>query len=950
MAFENHFEIYLNTTEILQHGVMWLDRNGGILGVNSSFAKDLGYDKSAFSRKTIFQVNPKTTFMEWQALWEKLLEEHQVTLETEQITSTGTLFPIRLKGLLLYAADEPLCLAIVESLLDSNRYHDLLRLTERISQNGSWEWDLLHEEVIMTEGLCNLLDIPIKKTFQLGEVKALFANKLFPREMGELTTELQNAAGTGKAFEMELAVRSSEGPGTRYLNLSAQPVQQDGQTHKVCGTLRDLSGVAARTDEMYLMQFCVDNAAQMVHWLDPEGNFIYANKAFCEQVGYTRDELADLNIFEVEPGLEKKHWKNRWKQLKKQKRLEILSTRRTRSGEELPVRLMLNHVDYGGKEFELAFAIPQEGTKGSGELMELALLSLRQAKEMVYWLTPDGTLFFFNDTFCEKLGYERREVEGKRLLDFMSGATEEKFEVVWKKLSAGEVVELEREMTHKDGHTIPVEATASLVKFGDKEYSCTTMRDVSARKRREGQLRLAFESIQQGPEMVFWLNPDGTFRFFNEAFQKKTGYARKAIEQMRILDFFPQFAEDAFTEGWERLRSDGTLSSEMLMTLKDGSQISVESNVSLVRVGDEEYSSTVLRDITKRKDNQLKLKRQLEEIERLRRQLEAENIQLKEDIKVERGVTNIISRSPRYKPVLRQIGQVAETDATVLVLGETGTGKELVAKAIHQLSNRSDRPMIKINCGALLANLIESEFFGHEKGAFTGAFQRKIGRFETAHQGTLFLDEIGELPLDLQSKLLRVLQEGEFERVGGNETISVNVRVIAATNRNLEELSQKGKFRQDLYYRINVFPIHNIPLRDRKEDIPILVKHFIGKYNKKLGKKVEEVPQAVMENIMLYEFPGNVRELENIVERAVILSQGKRFSIDFEFKRKRKNGKEKVFPSMEQLQQEHILKALRRANGKITGKGGAAELLGMKDKTLYSRMTKFGIKKMDFLK
>ncbi len=307
----------------------------------------------------------------------------------------------------------------------------------------------------------------------------------------------------------------------------------------------------------------------------------------------------------------------------------------------------------------------------------------------------------------------------------------------------------------------------------------------------------------------------------------------------------------------------------------------------------------------------------------------------------------LIRPSPKYKHVLRQIGQVAGTTATVLILGETGTGKELLAKAIHSLSDRADFPLVKLNCGALPENLIESELFGHEKGAFTGAFQRKQGRFEIADKGTLFLDEIGELPLSLQTKLLRVLQEGEFERLGGTETLKVDVRIIAATNRLLEEMVEKGAFREDLYYRLNVFPLMNIPLRERKEDIRPLVRHFIEKYNHQLGRNIEEVPETVMRELEEYEFPGNVRELENLIERAVILSPGKKLAANFQFKTA-KSGKKVAFKSMEDLQRDHILEALRRTKGKVTGPGGAAEILGMNDKTLYSRMMKFNIGRLDY--
>ncbi len=268
------------------------------------------------------------------------------------------------------------------------------------------------------------------------------------------------------------------------------------------------------------------------------------------------------------------------------------------------------------------------------------------------------------------------------------------------------------------------------------------------------------------------------------------------------------------------------------------------------------------------------------EVRQLKEQLQAENVYLKEEIKLAHNFDDILSQSPAMQKVLHQVEQVVGTDATVLILGETGTGKELLARAVHQLSPRKDRPLVKVNCAALPVNLIESELFGHEKSAFTGAAARRHGRFELANQGTIFLDEIGDLPLELQSKLLRVLQEGEFERLGDSRTIQIDVRVIAATNRDLKQALASGDFREDLYYRLNVFPLILPPLRDRIDDIPIIVRHFVQKYSAKMGKRIEHIPQAVMQTLQGYAWPGNVRELENIIERAVILTADSKLELD----------------------------------------------------------------------
>lgn len=336
----------------------------------------------------------------------------------------------------------------------------------------------------------------------------------------------------------------------------------------------------------------------------------------------------------------------------------------------------------------------------------------------------------------------------------------------------------------------------------------------------------------------------------------------------------------------------------------------------------------------------------LKEIESLKNQLQAENKYLQEEIRVTHNFDEIVSKSKSFHKVLQQIEQVASTDATVLILGESGTGKELMARAIHNISLRSRKPLVKVNCATLPANLIESELFGHEKGAFTGALERKIGRFELADGGSIFLDEIGELPVELQSKLLRVLQEGEFERLGNSRTMRVNVRVIAATNRNLEQAIEKKEFREDLFYRLNVFPVLCPPLRDRKEDIPLLVKHFCLKHESKIGKKVTHIPSKVMDALMAYNWPGNIRELENIIERALILSRKETLEYgDWLPVPKKISGPAAVLLPLETVEKEHILQALKKTGWKISGEKGAAKILGLNATTLEARMKKWGIKR-----
>jgi transcriptional regulator with GAF, ATPase, and Fis domain len=337
------------------------------------------------------------------------------------------------------------------------------------------------------------------------------------------------------------------------------------------------------------------------------------------------------------------------------------------------------------------------------------------------------------------------------------------------------------------------------------------------------------------------------------------------------------------------------------------------------------------------------LRAALTEVAQLRDRLQAENVYLLEEVKQQQGFEEIVGRSPVLQRVLRQVEQVAPTDTTVLVTGETGSGKELIARAIHNLSARKDRPMVTVNCGAISAGLVESELFGHEKGAFTGAVSRKVGRFELATGGTIFLDEIGDLSLDLQVKLLRVLQEGELERVGSPRTIKVDVRVIAATHKDLDAAVAEGRFRADLFYRLNVFPIRTPALRERAEDIPALVRYFVMKYAAKMGKRIETVPKPVLDRLGSYSWPGNVRELANVLERSVIISRGTILELGEWVSLPVEPIPVPREPRSGELTRQRIVEALEETGWRVSGPRGAAQLLGLKATTLEARMKRLGI-------
>jgi len=338
----------------------------------------------------------------------------------------------------------------------------------------------------------------------------------------------------------------------------------------------------------------------------------------------------------------------------------------------------------------------------------------------------------------------------------------------------------------------------------------------------------------------------------------------------------------------------------------------------------------------------VELRATLSAIKTMKDRLEPENIYLRQEIKMKHRHGHIIGQSDGLKYVLYRAEQVAPANTTVLILGETGTGKELIAAAIHNMSPRKERPLITVNCAALPANLIESELFGREKGAFTGADARRVGRFEVAHGSTLCLDEIGDLPLELQAKLLRVIQHGEFERLGSSQTIKVDVRIVATTNRDLEEEVRTGRFRQDLYYRLNVFPITVFPLRQRKEDIPLLVEAFIARYSRKLGKQITSIQKETMKTLQEYPWPGNVRELQSIIERAVILCPGPVLQLTDKLEISYMPMSSAI-RTLKEVERNQIYKILKETRWRIEGKDGTAAILGLNPSTLRARMHKLGI-------
>jgi len=454
--------------------------------------------------------------------------------------------------------------------------------------------------------------------------------------------------------------------------------------------------------------------------------------------------------------------------------------------------------------------------------------------------------------------------------------------------------------------------------------------------------------LDSAGEGIYGLDAEGRTTFINPAAEKLTGYSAEEMVgacQHKMVhhskpDGSPYSHLDCPIYAAFKMGKIYKVSNEVFWR-KDGTSFPVDYTSTPILKNDKCIGAVVVfNDISQRKKDE-------EEIQKLKHQLELENAYLNQEVLEAKAYGEIIGRSPALGAILSQIELVAPTEANVLITGESGTGKELVAREIHNRSSRKQRTLIKVNCASIPKELYESEFFGHIKGAFTGAIKDRAGRFEMAEGGTLFLDEIGEIPLDLQSKLLRVLQEGTYEKVGDDKTRHVDVRIIAATNRNLKEDAQTGRFRQDLFYRLNVFPIEAPPLRERMEDLPALAAHFLKSAAQKLNVLESRITQANLHDLQAYDWPGNIRELQNVMERAAILSNGGKLVLNLpgrisNLKAKAPVDESAIFTEEEMKirERQNLENALRQCNGKVTGEHGAAELLKMKPTTLYSRIKK----------
>ena len=577
-------------------------------------------------------------------------------------------------------------------------------------------------------------------------------------------------------------------------------------------------------------------------------------------------------------------------------------------------------------------------------------------------LASDGTILYCNQRFADIVKGSLEKVIGSSIYPYISSTDLQLFEaLVERGLKGNSEGELALQAGGKN--SVPVLLSVSPLQRTDMPGAvCAVMVDITERKKMEEALKISetryrrlFEAAQDG---ILILDAEtGQIVDVNPFLLEMLGYSHEELLGKKLWEIGTFRDIEASKATSSELKSKGYVRyHDLPLETKEGRPIAVEFVSNVYLVNHYKVIQCNIRDTTERKliaealkksHNELErqaveLRTALSEIKTMKDQLEVENIYFRREIRMKHQLDHILGQSDGLKYVLYRAEQVAPTNTTVLILGETGTGKELIAAAIHDMSPRKERPLITVNCAALPANLMESELFGREKGAFTGADTRQVGRFEVANGSTLCLDEIGELPLEVQAKLLRAIQHNEFERLGSSRTIKVDVRIMATTNRNLEEEVRKGRFRQDLYYRLNVFPITVPPLRQRKEDIPLMVQAFVERYSRKLGKQITSIQKETMKALQDYPWPGNVRELESIIERAVILCPGPVLQLADKLEISSPPLSSAV-RTLEETERNQILKILSDTRWRIEGKDGAAAILGLNPSTLRARMHKLKI-------
>ncbi len=867
---------------------------------------------------------------------------------------------------------------------------DELRRVRRSRENQEWYQDLVEHShdllcvhdleghlLLVNPAPARLLGYSVEEllSIPMQELMAPEFRSQFDSYLSEIERKgeargvlaLMTRSGERRIWQYYNTLRIEGAEGRPIVRGIAHDVTEQLHTEKLLreageGLLREVRKNERTIGELKLFRSLVDQSNDAIEVVDPETmRFLDVSEKACSALGYSREEMLSLRVHDIHPATSPLSLEKIREDLHKFGFFVLECRHQRKDGSVFPVEVSMRWVHLE-RDYIVAVARDLTERNQAAERLREYERVVEGLQEMIVVVNRDYRYVIANQAFLKYRDRKKEEVIGRRV-----------DEVVHKEVFES-LVRGKMEECFRDGKVVAYDMKYVYPTLGERELFATyfpiegptgveriaaILQDVTETKRAERALKESEEkfskAFRQGPMAITITSiRDGRYIEVNETFERATGWRREEVLGRTPLDIELWVNPGERLELGARLLHEGRIRNvETAFRMKNGSIRAVSITAERIEVNGEPCVIGVAADISEQqkaeqalRENVAQLQLVTEELRLAKEKLAEEKLYLEQAIDTELGFGEIIGRSTALKDVMEKVAKVAPSDATVLLLGETGTGKELVARAIHRLSNRKDNSFIKLNCAAIPSGLLESELFGHEKGAFTGAVAKKLGRLELADKGTLFLDEIGEVSLDLQPKLLRVLQDQEFERLGGTQTLKVNFRLIAATNRDLLESVNHREFRTDLYYRLNVFPLRTPPLRERREDIPLLIEHFVRKYAGRMNKSILSIPAKTMETLMQWGWPGNIRELENFVERSVILTPGSVLQVPLNELHADIGGEESE--TLHDAERERILRALRECNGQLGGPNGAAARLGLKRTTLQSKLNAFGINPGDY--
>ena len=849
------------------------ESDNGVVYANKAFGDLLGYELDEVMRLSAEQYLLSPGPDQWETTWKILHDTGRLDTEAVYKHRDGTPFPVYLRATYFEFESDKVTVVYVEDRRALDAAQRQLGLNQAAADDATlgiyYVQEAGNEIVYANTKIAELLGYD-RETFLTLTPHAFLIDPA-PEHWDDAWQSLRQF----QQVDFEGTYRHRDGS-VIPVKLHATYLEHDGR-NLVSIYVEDQRDLHAIQEQLNLNQAVVEQSRLGIYYVSAADYSLYfANERIAEMLGYTFGEFIQLNLLDFLIMEDIDTLRAAFKHIEDHGYIVVDREYRHRDGTAIPVRLNINKIVFEGKQLAAVFVEDRREVQAAQSQLRLQQRAVDQSQVGISFSRIDTyEIIYANEALAGLLGYSIEEIKTLPPTALIAEPDEQAWLALQERLREEIQIQFEASYRHKEGYLIPSILHCNLIVENGVPIVASYVTDLRPLHQAQQRLRIHEKAVEQANVGIFSANLADLSRFdsVNEAMATNLGYTKDELARTPTVEVVVDPPPAEWPAYMDRFRQEITASVPLKLQRKSGEVRSGVAQVNYFKVDAEEFISVVIEDHTEADAREAALNEALDENILLRDRLQSENTLLREEIDQHFNLKNIITQSKAYKRVLKQVEKVADTDSTVLVTGETGTGKELIANALHQYSKRGERVMTKVNCAALPESLIESELFGHERGAFTGADARKIGRFELADGGTLFLDEVGEMPLELQPKLLRVLQEGEFERVGSTTTLKVDVRVVAATNRDLKAMVRAGTFREDLYYRLHVFPINNLPLRDRAEDIPLLVQFFVDRYARRMGRDVEEISQDSIDRLMQHPFPGNVRELENLVERSLVLHQ-----------------------------------------------------------------------------